>query len=213
MVTTGELKHSLLEAFERLDLLSLAGAAAGSFYWGKPLMCSGANLAYSRTLYEETRMFEPVSGIASGDDMFLMIGARKLGKKLSYLKSRDALVQTHPAVTLGSLIRQRSRWAAKTPYYHQGDIEAVALLTLLAHLSVILMPWLLIRDPSNWPWVVAAIIAKGAADFALLHIIAGYTAQRRYLRIFIPVFLLYHPYQMLILIGSLFKKSPWKGRN
>ena len=64
--------------------LPLAGSGAGSFSLGRPMMCSGANLFYSRELYLETRAFDPESSIASGDDMFLMIGARKLGKTLSF---------------------------------------------------------------------------------------------------------------------------------
>jgi cellulose synthase/poly-beta-1,6-N-acetylglucosamine synthase-like glycosyltransferase len=212
MVSTMEVGPGWLEALERLDLLSLTGVAAGSFYWGMPLMCSGANLAFSRALYEDTRRFEPDRGIASGDDMFLMIGARKLGRKLVYLPSKEALVKTYPATSLGSMIRQRIRWASKTPFYGQGDIQAVALLTVLAHLSVLAMPWILLQDPQRWPWLVAAFIAKSGADFVLLFIIAGYAKQRRSLRVFLPILLVYYPTQLLIWLGSLGRKVRWKGR-
>jgi cellulose synthase/poly-beta-1,6-N-acetylglucosamine synthase-like glycosyltransferase len=212
MVTSEEVRPGWLEGLERLDLLSLTGAAAGSFYWGRPLMCSGANLAYSRTLYHATRRFESTRKITSGDDMFLMIGARKLGKKLVYLTSREALVKTRPVASLESMIRQRIRWAAKTPFYHQGDIQAVALLTVCAHLIVLAMPWILLADPVTWPWILSAFIAKCVADFVLLYIIAGYTGQRRYLTLFLPVLLIYYPYQLLVLLGSMGFRGRWKGR-
>ncbi len=65
-------------------MFGLTGAGAGSFSLGRPLMCSGANLFYSRDLYLDTRPFDPVDKMASGDDMFMLIGARKLKRKISF---------------------------------------------------------------------------------------------------------------------------------
>jgi len=59
LVSTGRERGGFLEHFERLDQLSLAGVGAASFYLGRPMMCSGANLAYSRELYFQTRVYDP----------------------------------------------------------------------------------------------------------------------------------------------------------
>ena len=211
MVTTGEGKRGLLEILERLDLLSLVGASAGSFYLGRPLMCSGANLAYSRKLFLETRPFDPGPGTASGDDMFLMVGARKLGKKLVYLTSGEALVRTGSISDLRSLVMQRIRWGAKTPRYRMTDIQAAAVCTALANLCILVLPWLLLLELELWVWLVPAFIVRSLADFLLLFRITGYTGQRRDLRMFLPVMLLYYPYQAIVLAGSLFWRVTWKG--
>jgi len=92
LVTTGRVRGNFLETFERMDILALAGVGAGSFKLGRPLMCSGANLNYSRQLYLETRAFDPGSSVPSGDDMFLMIGARKLGKSLTFNLNPQSMV-------------------------------------------------------------------------------------------------------------------------
>jgi len=212
MVTTGEGERGILEALERLDLLSLAGAGAGSFYLGRPLMCSGANLAYSRKLFLEARPFDPGPGTASGDDMFLMIGARKLGKKLVYLTSREALVRTGSIRNLRTLVMQRIRWGAKTPHYRMADIQGVAMCTALANLCILMMPWLLLFEPELWVWLIPAFVIRSLADLLLLYRITGYTGQRRYLSMFLPVLLLYYPYQGMVMAGSLFWKGRWKGR-
>jgi len=212
MVTTEEKKHGLLEVLERLDLLGLAGAGAGSFQLGIPLMCSGANLAYSRNLYEEVQASLPGTGLASGDDMFLMIAARRLEKKLVYLTSSEALVKTHPAASLRSLLYQRNRWGAKTPFYRKTDIQAVALLTAVTNLSILLMPLMLLLIPLSWQWLLPAFVLKSLADFTLLYIVAGQTGQKRDLLLFLPVVLLYYPYQGAVLVGMLFLKREWKGR-
>ncbi len=212
MVTTDNRGSGMLEILERLDVLSLTGAGAGSFHLGRPLMCSGANLSYSRQLYFDTRSFEPGRGIASGDDMFLMIGARKLDRKLVSLTSRDALVKTSPAPDLNSLIAQRIRWGSKAGLYRQADIQGVALLVLLANLSILIMPWMILLNPLNWQWLLPGFIARCLADFTFLYFITGYTDQRRDLLYFFPVIMLYYPYQGLVLAGSLFWKGRWKGR-
>jgi biofilm PGA synthesis N-glycosyltransferase PgaC len=173
LVTTGNGTGSFLESFERLDLLSLVGTGAGSFHFGRPLMCNGANLAYSRLLYLETRQFEPAAGIPSGDDMFLMIGARKLGKTLSYNANLASMVKTLPVGGTGELIRQRIRWGSKTMYYKMIDIQVLALLVVLVNIVILVLLLLSLFATGYWPWLMGVFVTKTAADFYLLFKITG----------------------------------------
>lgn len=210
MVTTRREKGGLLEVFDRLDLLSLTGTGAGSFGLGRPMMCSGANLSYSKSLYLETRSFDPEDAIASGDDMFLMIGARKLGRKLSFISKQEAMVRTAPRKDLGGLIRQRVRWASKAGKLKMPDIQWLAVLVVLANLSILLMPLWFVLFQTWWPWLAAAWLAKTGADFMLLHRMTGICDCREDLLWFIPVSLLYYPYLVAILLGSIFSGPKWK---
>ncbi len=212
LVTTHNGNTGFLQLFERLDLLGLVGAGAGSFHYKRPLMCNGANLAYSRALYMETRRFEPVRGVASGDDMFLLIGARKLGKTLSYLADQEAMVQTSPATSAGSIISQRMRWGSKTVYYHMIDIQLMALLVVLANMIVLFIPLFLILIPGAWTWLLSTFLGKTLVDFTLLYRITSYTGQKKSLWLFLPVSLLYYLMQLVIITGSLVKRKNWKGR-
>jgi cellulose synthase/poly-beta-1,6-N-acetylglucosamine synthase-like glycosyltransferase len=212
MVTVRGGRGKVIEILERLDLLSLVGAGSGSFSLGRPIMCSGANLAYSRQLFLETRPFDPSPRIASGDDMFLMIGARKLKRRMGYLMDREAMVETAPAGSLPSLIRQRIRWGSKTPHLHMPDIQGMALVTMLANLLILALPWIMVLEPDTWRWAVPAFLAKTLADFWMLFRITGYTGQRSDLRMFPLILPLYYPYQGIVLLGSLFGKVSWKGR-
>lgn len=212
LVTSRHKKGSFLEFFEQLDLLSLTGAGAGSFHYGLPLMCSGANLLYTRELYFRTRDFDPTHKTVSGDDMFLMIGARKLGRKVSFTASREAMVETEPVSGLRSLIYQRIRWGAKTVHYKATYIQLTALLVVMVNMLVLLMPVCLILDPRSWVFLLPAFLIKILSDLILLYKIADLTGQKRSLRYFLPVTIFYYFYQLAVLTGILAKRAGWKGR-
>ncbi len=210
VVTTGRGKGNFLETFERLDMLSLVGSGAGSFSLGRPMMCSGANLSYSKELYMETRSFDPELTTASGDDMFLMIGARKLGKTLTFNTSRESLVETGPVKDLWTMIAQRIRWGSKSGRYRMPDIQLLAILVTLTNISILLMPVWFILFSGVWPWLAGFWFLKTLADFLLLFRITGVTGQRADLRLFIPVSLVYYPLFLITVTGALLGKPFWK---
>jgi cellulose synthase/poly-beta-1,6-N-acetylglucosamine synthase-like glycosyltransferase len=210
IVTTGKGKGNFLEIFERLDILGLAGAGAGSFNLGRPMMCSGANLSYSRKLYSETRSFDPETIVASGDDMFMMIGARKLGKTLSFICDRESIVRTAPQKDLRTLLAQRIRWGSKAGRYKILDIQLLAFLVSLTNVSILLMPvWIILFSPW-WPWLAGAWMLKTLADFMLLFRMTGISGSRSELKMFLPVSLLYYPYFLVTVLGALWGRSVWK---
>lgn len=211
IVTTRKGGGSFLEIFDRLDILSLIGAGAGSFNVGRPMMCSGANLSYSRELYLETRSFDPEDTVASGDDMFLMIGARKLGRTLSFISKREAIVRTGPQKKLPALITQRIRWSSKAGVLKMPDIQLLALLVVLTNLSILLMPLWLLLFSALWPWLAGAWILKSLADFVLLYKMTGICGSRSDMKLFLPVSLLYYPYFLVIVFGALCSRPKWKG--
>jgi len=210
LVSTAKGEGNFLETFERLDLLALMGSAAGSFGVGRPMMCSGANLFYSKELYREARSFDPVHSTPSGDDMFLMIGARKLGKKVTFNTDRSSLVLTRPVSSLGSLLAQRIRWGSKSYKYRMIDIQLLAFLVSLTNISIILMPLWMILYTEWWPWLTGALFLKTLADFLLLFRISGLTGQRSDLRLFVPVTLCYYPFFLVSVLGALPGRSRWK---
>jgi poly-beta-1,6-N-acetyl-D-glucosamine synthase len=210
IVTTRRESGKFLEIYERLDMLSMVGSGAGSFGLGRPVMCSGANLAYSRKLYTETRSFDPVTATASGDDMFLMIGARRLGKTLSYTVSKESIVETGPAKNLRSIIAQRVRWGSKTSRYGMVDIQFLAILVSLANLFILLLPLFFLFFTGWWPWLFGGWIFKTFADFMLLYRITGLTGQRSDLRFYFPVTLVYYPLFFVTMAGAILVKPAWK---
>jgi cellulose synthase/poly-beta-1,6-N-acetylglucosamine synthase-like glycosyltransferase len=212
LVTTAEEKGGFLEHFERLDQLSMTGVAAASFHLGRALMCSGANLVYSRELYLKTRVFDPSGQHSSGDDMFLMIGARKLNKVLSFNLDGDSVVQTAPAPSLRSFIDQRIRWGAKSTSYKMPDIQLVALLVAMTNVSVLLFPLWIVLYPALWPYFLGAWIAKTAAEFFFLYRTGAYAGQKKSMKYFLPSTLVYYPVYLLVFVRMIFSQPAWRGK-
>lgn len=209
-VTTRKEEGSFLEIFDRLDMLSLIGSGAGSFQLGSPMMCSGANLSYTRELFRDTRPFDPEETLASGDDMFLMIGARKLGRSLAFISNRESIVRTSPQKSLGALLKQRVRWASKADKLKMPDIQLLALLVVLTNISILLMPLWIILYSAWWPWLAGAWVSKTVAEFLLLYRMTGICGSRNDLKFFLPVSLLYYPYFAVILVRAIWFRPLWK---
>lgn len=208
VVSTFREKASFREAFERLDILSLAGAAMGSFYYNRPLMCSGANLMYSRELYEESRSFDP-PGISSGDDMFLLIGACRLGRKLAFNPDPSSLVLTGPMKNWKEILRQRMRWGAKSGRYGMPGIQLTAMLVALTSLTLVLLPLPAILRPADLLFLLPAAVLKILADFILIRRMVLQTGQTGSLRHY-PAAALLHPlFTLVILLGMPFRGQRW----
>ena len=210
LVTTGKESDGFMENFERMDLLSLGGVSAASFFYKRPMMCSGANLGYSKELYHQTRSYDPSESVASGDDMFIMIGARKLGRSLSFNSSTESVVRTTPVKSLSSYLKQRVRWGAKTPFYKQLDIQLLAILVVLTNVAVLLFPVWILSAPGTWPWLLGVWMAKTVADGSIIYKTSGYTKQRQSMRLFLLSSIFYYPVFLMIMIRSIFGKPSWK---
>jgi len=212
LVSTYQNSNGFMENFERMDLLSLSGVSAASFFFKRPMMCSGANLAYSKKLYQQTRKYDPSESLASGDDMFLMIGARKLGSTLSYNLDPESLVCTTPVGKLSSYIKQRVRWGSKTPYYKLWDIQLLAILVVLSHVAILISPVWALSISGTWPWLLGVCLAKIIVDGSLIFKTAGFARQKLPVKWFLLASLVYSPILLLILISSLSGSPVWKER-
>ena len=210
--TTSEKYGGFLEAFERLEVLGLNGSGAGSFALGRPIMCSGANLLYRTSLYHDTRKYDPAGKTGSGDDMFMLIGARKLKRGIAFNSHKDCLVKTSPAESASALIKQGIRWGAKSVHYRMPGIQSVALLVAAANLLMLLSPLLVLIRPGYYQWLLPGLGVKMLADFLILSATAVKTGQKRALWWYLPVSLLHPFYMAFLLAGSVRGRNGWKGR-
>ncbi len=205
-----ENKPGFLGRIRELEFLSLQGVTAGTAEAGYPVMCNGANLAFTREAY--LRHSENLHNeIASGDDVFLLHSLKKeADSKIIWGWSPAAVVTTRHCETLTSFIKQRSRWLSKAKAYTDSfTLFIAAAIFLVVMLNLVL----LIGGIINQELIVlfsAAFLIKSVPDFLLL-----YETTRRYnkshlMKWFIPAQLLYPFYVVTVVLYSLLFKNSWK---
>lgn len=127
--------HSFLGLFQTLDFMSLQGITAAAVHKKIHGMCNGANLAYTRNIYNEVNGFAGIDHIASGDDMLLMHKISKNYKnEILFLKSKNVIVETQAETSIAGFINQRIRWASKADKYEDKSLFPVLLLVYLVNL-------------------------------------------------------------------------------
>lgn len=203
-------------AFERMQLVefaSLIGVGGASIALNQPNMCNGANLAYTREIFEQVGGFSGNETIASGDDEFLLHKVHKaFPGQVRFLKSSEALVYTSARKTLVSFMQQRVRWASKWKAYQQLQVQLLAACVFLVNFLLFLAIPLVLWGSISLRFFLGAYVAKFAVDCLFLNSILGFMGKRRYLWYMLPLQLVYIPYVVLTAVLGLFGRYSWKGR-
>ncbi len=197
---------------ESLEFMSLAAAGMASFFTGKPIMCNGANLSYSRPFYltvEEELLTIPST---SGDDVFMLQSAVNHDKSVAYLAIDQAVVETPATGSMKEFLRQRTRWASKTRYSADSELVLVAVLVWLANavLTGLLVAGL-VRP--NWLALFMPLwVLKAGSDLYLLYRFTTLYQRNRILCWFLPASLFYYFYIVVAGLLAMAGRFRWKGR-
>lgn len=207
-------EHSFFSKFQALDYAILQGITAASVSSRMYDMASGANLAYTRSVFLEVNGFEGIDDIASGDDMLLMQKFRSnYPNGIEYVSHLDSIVETKTEPDIKSFFRQRIRWASKTGKYKSKNL--IYALAMVYFLNLCLFSLILLA-PFN------GIIAITALVCILLKTIIEWNFTRDVLKYFklsflLPIFLPAQPLHIIYTVVSgtfgLLGKVQWKGRN
>jgi cellulose synthase/poly-beta-1,6-N-acetylglucosamine synthase-like glycosyltransferase len=202
-----EAGKGFFQGFQELEYLSLQGITAGTAVSGNPVMCNGANMAFTKEVYDRN------SGnlhdeIPSGDDVFLLHSLkREPENKIHWLESQEAMVRTNSQKTIGSFIKQRIRWISKAGAYKDRFTRLLAIVTFVT----ILLQWFLVTagifDPVFFLVLLAAFILKSIPDYLILQNTTGRYGKKSLMQLFIPSQILYPVYVMAVFISYLIKNK------
>lgn len=161
-------KNNWFHHFQQMDLLSLQATTIGSFGIEKPFMCNGANFAYTKEIFKRLDGFNGNNKMTSGDDVFLLQKAVNAKETIHYLKHHDVIVKTKPENDLFTFFMQRVRWASKTTGYKNSYAQLLAVVVLLANLSLVVGFWLVLIGRLDWKILLGLFLAKYIVDYILL---------------------------------------------
>ncbi len=204
-----------LATFQALDLAAFMLLTGATVRAGRPLLANGANLGFTRALFDRIDGYAGLHDRASGDDVLLLhkVTTHRAGR-VGFVKAASATVDTQPVLTWRALWRQRLRWAAKTGGYADLGLVVVQGGVYLLCLGILtgLVAGLFL-GPSWFAVALLIWLAKAAIDFAQLRMLSHYFGRPEWLGYYVPVQLLYPFY--IVVVGTVALARPrvvWKSR-
>lgn len=206
--------NTLFTQLQSLEFLSLSGTGMVSVIIQKPLMCNGANLAFTKEAFIQAGGYTYGNHQPSGDDTFLMLKMAKSGSgSVVFNKHRDSIITTVPAESLQSLISQRIRWASKVKFYNENYIKWTGFFIFLVNLLIFTLFILACIDLISWKITLFLWVLKAGGDLLFLGTISNFAQQRKLLFVFLPAQLIYPLYSVVgAIVASLKSEFEWKGR-
>jgi cellulose synthase/poly-beta-1,6-N-acetylglucosamine synthase-like glycosyltransferase len=199
----------LFQRFQELEFLSLQGVTAGTAREGDPVMCNGANMAFTKKVFQNhagNLREEKVSG----DDVFLLHNIkRQKGNRILWLESPEAIVTSGTSASFSIFLSQRARWISKTGSYNDSYTIILAIVTFV---TIMLQPILLIAgifDPVFLLIFLVVFVLKAIPDYLILLNTSNRYRKKNLLWSFFAGQIIYPFYVISVLTSYLFTKSKY----
>lgn len=202
-----------LTSFQIFENIAITGITAGYTSIKMPFMCNGANLAFKKKSYELVDGYKSHQHLSSGEDIFLLESIKKnRTNSIFYLFSEEGIIKTVPQKNTISLIHQRIRWASKAQHNRNWINIVGGFFTVLSNFLIIGLLIAIFKKSDIVPYLSIFVFIKLIFDFLLLFLASNFLKRIYYLRLFIPIALMYWLYALIIGISSFFYKPYWKGK-
>ena len=203
---------SFLSKFQALDFAILQGITAASMHARFHPMGNGANLAYDKAAFLETGGFRG-DQLASGDDMLLIKKiATKYPSRLTYLKSKLAIVDTKPEPNWSNFFSQRIRWAGKTGRYNDARLVAVWMCVYLLNFFLTIAFVYACFKPFYFTYFILLLLLKTGIEWKFVKEVLRFFDLEKLLKWFLPSQPLHIIYIVITGILSRVGGVTWKGR-
>ncbi|MBA3662620.1 MAG: glycosyltransferase [Bacteroidetes bacterium] len=203
--------YGMLWALQAIENKVLNVLNAGSSFYKKPFLCSGANLLFTKTIFEKTNGYHSHLTIDSGDDILFLEDVKKIkDARINYLKSEEAIVSTYPCFSFSELIHQKVRWASKVKVNSNKLNLSLALLSFIVNCGWLFCLFNGFLVPQKWSLSLIFVLLKLLIDILLLFLASRFLKNRALAWYVLPVGCIYPIYAVLVAIASLFLKPKWK---
>lgn len=197
------------DQLQQLEFSTLVASGAGATGVNMPIMCNGANLAFTKEAWLQSQ-HELHDEQISGDDMFLLLDIKKRRGVIRFLKSSEAFVSTSTVPTFKSFIRQRQRWTSKSTAYTDWQVIFTACTVFLVSLIQIALLAFSIYDLLYLYLFAVVFVVKYLADLLLLSKVSGFFELKHMVVNSFMLSLLYPFYIVVVAITGLMSKPVWK---
>lgn len=233
-------KRDFFAALQASEFATLIGCGGAALNLGFPFTCNGANMAYSKQLFEELGGYErqlnlknkvkdfPKNNngyqISSGDDEFLLHKFHKFyPNHLFFLKSDKAIVETEATQTWKQFYNQRKRWASKWNQHKKISHAAISIFVFLVQVFTLMLFIFISFDvlKDNYSLINSefrkyfylTFFIKMILEFLFLFSILRFLGQLKAIFTLPFWWILYSFYAVFFGIVAQKKGYQWKGRN
>jgi cellulose synthase/poly-beta-1,6-N-acetylglucosamine synthase-like glycosyltransferase len=194
-----------------LEYFSHAAVAAGGAGLGRPLTCTGSNMAYRRDAYLRIGGFAGIAHWISGDDDLLLhkMHAAQIGK-IVYATAPAAQAPVRPPHSWQEFKSQRTRYASKSLHYGLALTLSLGLVYLFnwficAGLFSVVLGW--------WKFFIPTLMIgslKVVGDYLYLRRAAKLLGEEKLFSVY-PMAALLHPfYVVYFATRGQFAKFGWR---
>lgn len=201
--------NNFIGKLQNIEAMLLVGTSLGSASNKNPIICSGANLGYSKSLFEGITPYKDNLHLSSGDDLFFLDHVLLAKKKVDYLKHKSAVVLTKSPETYKKVINQAIRWSSKN---RELKNKASFYLSILVFGVNMLLLVNLISLSLGAQFSALFLIFKFSIDFLFLTIVASHFNQNKLILLSPFIYLLYPIHLLIIFVSSFFVSVKWKER-
>jgi biofilm PGA synthesis N-glycosyltransferase PgaC len=203
--------NSFAWAFQDIENRILTVLSCGASYFRQPFLCSGANLAFRKAVFERTGGYLKHLHIPSGDDVLFLESVKKLpGTKISFLKSPEAVVSTFTEKGLPGFFKQRLRWTSKFSASRNLLNLVIGFLVFAVNVIALFCLWKILISQTKTRDFIFLISLKFVVDFLLLFLAGTLMPGKRHFWWSPFVAVIYPFYACIISLLSLFIKPDWK---
>jgi biofilm PGA synthesis N-glycosyltransferase PgaC len=204
-------EKGILNRFQELEFASLQASGAGAAILGFPFMCNGANLAFSKKVFQIVNGYAGNEDLPSGDDVFLLHKIiKQFGNKgVKYLKSKEAIAIAEGTNDLTSFYKQRIRWASKAKKYR--NFSAIITSIIVFSFSFLMLASLFLGFYNKSYLIITGfmLLTKIVIDFPLLYSFNRFLKRTNLMIYYLPLQMVYPFYITITGISSVLSKNKW----
>ena len=196
-----------------LEWAGLMGISAGAIGIGIPVNCSGANIGYRKSVFQDVHGFKGLAHLSSGDDELMMQRiASKTDWKVVFSTSPEAVVTTRAPKNIREFFSQRVRWASKGAFYQRKWHIAMNVGIWLFFLSIpvagVASIWI---EAIRIPFFIGIGI-KVSSEVLMLAQSTSFYGRRKLMRDYILAIPFQIGYVLWAGAAGFFGKWEWKSR-
>lgn len=210
LMTQNTIFKNLFYHFISYEEIRAAIWSSGSIGWNIGWLCTGRNLAYRRTVYDEINGFEKIKHSVSGDDdLFLQMVRKHTDWTIRYVLNEGSFVPTVPPDDFHSFIEQRKRHFSAAKYFSL-PMKMFFFFYHVSNMLCLVSPFLYMLHLLSLPVTLFSVAAKLFADIFLIYFSLRIFHGTKYRHMMMLMEFLYILYNSLIGPLGIFKKFSWK---